>query len=150
MKRTIPSFSASTKKIRAYFPLQQEIAAAPHESPPANPLTRDQVAAPRLQPLPLPKTEVCFEAKVDSAAKSMDGKETFQTILPTSLLKCFLNPMEVANLVVFLASEQASAITGTALLVDGRIVRSILIEPPSTFTPVIFLNNCGVQASYGC
>jgi len=53
-------------------------------------------------------------------------KEMFDTGLPTSLLKRFLNPVEVANLVVFLASEQASAITGAALRVDGGIVRSIL------------------------
>jgi NAD(P)-dependent dehydrogenase (short-subunit alcohol dehydrogenase family) len=53
-------------------------------------------------------------------------KETFQTYLPTSLLKRFIKPKEVADLVVFLASEQASAITGAALRVDGGIVRSIL------------------------
>lgn len=53
-------------------------------------------------------------------------KEFFDTPLSTSLLKRFINPTEAANLVVFLASEQASAITGTALRVDGGIVRWIL------------------------
>jgi NAD(P)-dependent dehydrogenase (short-subunit alcohol dehydrogenase family) len=53
-------------------------------------------------------------------------QELFDTPLSTSLLKRFINPLEVANFVVFLASEQASAITGAALRVDGGIVRSIL------------------------
>jgi 3-oxoacyl-[acyl-carrier protein] reductase len=47
-------------------------------------------------------------------------------MLPTSLLKRFINPTEVANLVVFLVFEQASAIMGAALRVDGGILRSIL------------------------
>ncbi|MBI3304436.1 MAG: SDR family oxidoreductase [Deltaproteobacteria bacterium] len=53
-------------------------------------------------------------------------KEMFNTMVPTSLIKRFANPMEVASLVGFLASDQASAITGAALRVDGGIVRSIL------------------------
>jgi 3-oxoacyl-[acyl-carrier protein] reductase len=41
------------------------------------------------------------------------------------LLRRFINPKEVANFVVFLASEHASAITGAALRVDSGIVRSL-------------------------
>ena len=44
----------------------------------------------------------------------------------SSVLRRFLRPDEIADLVVFLASEQSSGITGAALRVDGGIIRSIL------------------------
>lgn len=44
---------------------------------------------------------------------------------PTSLLGRLASPEEVANLVVYLASEQASATTGAAMRVDGGVVRAI-------------------------
>lgn len=44
---------------------------------------------------------------------------------PTSLLGRLSSPEEVANLVVYVASEQASATTGAALRVDGGVVRAI-------------------------
>ena len=53
-------------------------------------------------------------------------REVFAAALPSSLLKRFETPEEVAALVVFLASEQASAITGAALRVDGGIVRHVV------------------------
>nr|WP_283108196.1 SDR family oxidoreductase [Bacillus methanolicus] len=53
-------------------------------------------------------------------------KGLFDKDLSTSLLGRFISTEEVANMVVFLASEQASAITGAALKVDGGIVRSLL------------------------
>jgi NAD(P)-dependent dehydrogenase (short-subunit alcohol dehydrogenase family) len=43
-----------------------------------------------------------------------------------SLIHRFLTPDEVGHLVVFLASNQASAITGSGLRVDGGVVRSLL------------------------
>jgi NAD(P)-dependent dehydrogenase (short-subunit alcohol dehydrogenase family) len=44
---------------------------------------------------------------------------------PTSLLKRLATPEEVANMVVYVCSPQASATTGAALRVDGGVVRSI-------------------------
>lgn len=44
---------------------------------------------------------------------------------PSSLLQRFAEPEEVANLCVYVASEQASATTGAALRVEGGIVESI-------------------------
>ncbi len=44
---------------------------------------------------------------------------------PTSLIKRLATVEEVANMVVYLASMQASATTGAALRVDGGGLRSI-------------------------
>jgi NAD(P)-dependent dehydrogenase (short-subunit alcohol dehydrogenase family) len=52
-------------------------------------------------------------------------RDFFATIRPTSLLKRFATVEEVANMVVYVASEQASATNGAALRVDGGVVRAI-------------------------
>ena len=44
---------------------------------------------------------------------------------PTSLIKRFSTTEEVANMVVYICSEQASATTGAALRVDGGVVRFV-------------------------
>jgi len=44
---------------------------------------------------------------------------------PTSLIKRLASTEEVANMVVYVCSQQASATTGAALRVDGGVVRSI-------------------------
>src|SRR5258708_11707330 len=51
-------------------------------------------------------------------------KEFFRTIRPSSLLKRFETPDEVARLVTFVCSPVASAINGAALRVDGGVVSS--------------------------
>ncbi|MBZ5525002.1 MAG: SDR family oxidoreductase [Acidobacteriia bacterium] len=53
-------------------------------------------------------------------------KDFIQNLRPSSLLKRFATTEEVANMVVYVASEQASATSGAALRVDGGVVRSIL------------------------
>jgi NAD(P)-dependent dehydrogenase (short-subunit alcohol dehydrogenase family) len=44
---------------------------------------------------------------------------------PTTLIDRFSTTDEVANMVVSICSEQASATTGSALRVDGGVLRSI-------------------------
>jgi NAD(P)-dependent dehydrogenase (short-subunit alcohol dehydrogenase family) len=67
---------------------------------------------------------------VDALAKA-EGKsfEAFQTeffekVRPTSLIKRFAAPEEVASLVAYIASPLASATTGAALRVDGGVIKS--------------------------
>ena len=52
--------------------------------------------------------------------------EFFKTVRPSSLLKRFATIDEVANMIVYLCSPRASATTGSAIRVDGGVVRAIL------------------------
>ncbi|MBL8483631.1 MAG: SDR family oxidoreductase [Rhodocyclaceae bacterium] len=51
-------------------------------------------------------------------------KTFFETARPTSLLKRFTTPEEVANMVVYICSEASSATNGAALRADGGVVKS--------------------------
>jgi NAD(P)-dependent dehydrogenase (short-subunit alcohol dehydrogenase family) len=51
-------------------------------------------------------------------------KEFFETARPTSLLKRFTTPEEVANIVVYVCSEASSATNGASLRVDGGVIKS--------------------------
>jgi NAD(P)-dependent dehydrogenase (short-subunit alcohol dehydrogenase family) len=51
-------------------------------------------------------------------------KEFFKNVRPSSLIQRFETPDEIARLVTFVCSPVASAITGTALRVDGGVVRA--------------------------
>lgn len=53
-------------------------------------------------------------------------KEFFRKARPSSLLKRFATPEEVAAMVVYVCSPRASATNGAALRVDGGVVRSIV------------------------
>jgi NAD(P)-dependent dehydrogenase (short-subunit alcohol dehydrogenase family) len=53
-------------------------------------------------------------------------EEFFRSMRPTSLLKRFTRPDEVAVLVTFVCSPLSSATNGAALRADGGVVRSIL------------------------
>jgi NAD(P)-dependent dehydrogenase (short-subunit alcohol dehydrogenase family) len=52
-------------------------------------------------------------------------REFFQNIRPSSLLQRFATPDEVAAMIAYVCSMQASATTGAALRVDGGVVRAI-------------------------
>lgn len=53
-------------------------------------------------------------------------QEFFKDIRPSSLLRRFATPQEVAALVTFVASPLSAATNGAALRVDGGVVRSII------------------------
>jgi NAD(P)-dependent dehydrogenase (short-subunit alcohol dehydrogenase family) len=53
-------------------------------------------------------------------------REFFSTARPSSLLKRFATPDEVAAMITYVCSARASATNGAALRVDGGVVRSIL------------------------
>jgi NAD(P)-dependent dehydrogenase (short-subunit alcohol dehydrogenase family) len=53
-------------------------------------------------------------------------QEFFESVRPSSILKRFASTDEVAAMIVYVCSVQASATTGSALRVDGGVVRSIV------------------------
>ncbi|MBS2008293.1 MAG: SDR family oxidoreductase [Cyanobacteria bacterium SZAS TMP-1] len=53
-------------------------------------------------------------------------KDFFETVRPSSLIKRFATTEEVAALVTYLSSPLASATTGSAMRVDGGVVRAIV------------------------
>jgi NAD(P)-dependent dehydrogenase (short-subunit alcohol dehydrogenase family) len=67
---------------------------------------------------------------VDSLAQSQGSsaaeveREFFVKMRPSSLIKRFATPAEVASMVAYVASPLASATTGAALRVDGGVIRS--------------------------
>jgi NAD(P)-dependent dehydrogenase (short-subunit alcohol dehydrogenase family) len=65
-------------------------------------------------------------ALAKAEGKSVEGveEEFFQKVRPTSLIKRFAEPEEVASLVTYLASPLSSATTGAPLRVDGGVIKS--------------------------
>ena len=64
-------------------------------------------------------------AKTEGKSFEEFEKEFFRSVRPTSLIKRFATPAEVASLVAYIASPLASATTGAALKVDGGVVKSV-------------------------
>jgi len=69
-----------------------------------------------------------LEALAKQAGVSTDDMASnfVQTHRPSSLIQRFASVEEVANMVVYVCSKEASATNGAALRVDGGVVRSIL------------------------
>jgi NAD(P)-dependent dehydrogenase (short-subunit alcohol dehydrogenase family) len=65
-------------------------------------------------------------AKSQGISEAIVEKGFFKTARPSSLIKRFATPEEIANLVVYVASPKSSATSGASLRVDGGVVRSIL------------------------
>jgi NAD(P)-dependent dehydrogenase (short-subunit alcohol dehydrogenase family) len=52
-------------------------------------------------------------------------KHFFRNARPTSILKRFIEPAEIANVVAYVCSPLASAINGASVRADGGVVKSI-------------------------
>jgi len=66
-----------------------------------------------------------FVAKLSGGAPFDEfEREFFEKVRPSSLIKRFATTTEVANLVAYLSSPLSSATNGSALRVDGGVVRS--------------------------
>lgn len=65
------------------------------------------------------------QAKSEGIAQEEAEQNFLRTMRPTSLLQRFTTTDEVANMVIYVCSEQASGTTGAALRVDGGVLRQI-------------------------
>ena len=65
-------------------------------------------------------------AKQQNKSRAEVEKEFFQNARPSSLLKRFATPDEVAAMATYLAGELSSATNGAAIRADGGVVRAIL------------------------
>jgi len=64
-----------------------------------------------------------WAAKSGKSAQTVED-EFFKTARPTSLIKRFATPEEVAAMVTFVASPLSAATNGAALRVDGGVVKT--------------------------
>ncbi len=82
--------------------------------------------------LPGPTASEGIEGFVDNMAanrgtdRAAIEREFFQNVRPSSLLRRFAKPEEVAAMVTLVASPLSAATNGGALRVDGGVVRSII------------------------
>ncbi|MCK8490264.1 SDR family oxidoreductase [Spirosoma sp. RP8] len=65
-------------------------------------------------------------AKHQQKDREQVEREFFQNARPTSLLQRFASTDEVANMIVYLSSPLASATNGSAVRVDGGVVKAIV------------------------
>jgi|HubBroStandDraft_1064217.scaffolds.fasta_scaffold11627_7 NAD(P)-dependent dehydrogenase (short-subunit alcohol dehydrogenase family) len=81
--------------------------------------------------LPGPTASEGVEGFLDSMAKQQGlstaaiEKEFFKSARPSSLLKRFETPEEIAAVVTFVASAQSAAINGASVRAEGGVIRSI-------------------------
>jgi NAD(P)-dependent dehydrogenase (short-subunit alcohol dehydrogenase family) len=79
-------------------------------------------------PTRTPALEAFIDAVVGDQADTPEqaGEIFIRKLRPTSLIGRVAEPTEVANLIVYLCSEQASATTGTQVRVDGGVTRNVI------------------------
>jgi NAD(P)-dependent dehydrogenase (short-subunit alcohol dehydrogenase family) len=65
-------------------------------------------------------------ARTQGVSAAQVERDFFKNTRPTSLIKRFVTPEEVASLVAYVASPLAAATTGAALRVDGGVVKSAI------------------------
>jgi NAD(P)-dependent dehydrogenase (short-subunit alcohol dehydrogenase family) len=79
--------------------------------------------------LPGPTRTEGVEAMFKSMGQSLDDPKTERAFIdsgrPSSIIKRLAKPQEVADVVAFLCSREASAITGSPVRVDGGVVMAI-------------------------
>jgi NAD(P)-dependent dehydrogenase (short-subunit alcohol dehydrogenase family) len=63
------------------------------------------------------------QAKEGGISQEEAEQAFLKSARPTTLIQRFATTDEVANMIVYVCSEQASATTGAALRVDGGVVR---------------------------
>jgi len=68
---------------------------------------------------------VAEQAKANGVTQEQVEQGFLKAMRPTSLIQRFATTDEVANMIVYVCSEQASATTGAALRVDGGVVRFV-------------------------
>jgi NAD(P)-dependent dehydrogenase (short-subunit alcohol dehydrogenase family) len=66
------------------------------------------------------------QAEAEGITQEQAEQNFLTTMRPTSLLQRFTTTDEVANMVIYVCSEQASGTTGAALRVDGGVLRQIV------------------------
>jgi NAD(P)-dependent dehydrogenase (short-subunit alcohol dehydrogenase family) len=71
--------------------------------------------------------EEMLKSTADSTCQSIEqaAQAFVEAAMPSSIIRRVATPEEVANMVVYAVSPQASATTGAALRVDGGIVDTI-------------------------
>ncbi|RZJ73263.1 SDR family oxidoreductase [Flavobacterium sp.] len=62
---------------------------------------------------------------LDANNKARKEKEFFENARPSSLIRRFAEPDEIANMIVYLASPLSSATNGTSVRADGGLVTTI-------------------------
>jgi len=79
--------------------------------------------------LPGPTRTEGVDAMFQSMEQSADNPEHerafFETARPSSIIKRFITPEEIAEVVAFLASREAGALSGSPVRADGGLVQSI-------------------------
>lgn len=69
--------------------------------------------------------DAMFQSMEQSADNPAHERAFFETARPSSIIKRFITPEEIAEVVAFLASREAGALSGSPVRADGGLVQSI-------------------------